>query len=894
MKKIRVYLFGMIVCMLLACRIFTASAAMDFSSVSDQEFLRYILNTKVSDWPFDESAFSDRYQEFRNTRFGAEYPWDSATDEEFEYLRDHQMIDYGKAGGTDSPFYKRLDRYNRENGVYDKWHQQEVDAFNAMLARKNKKMWEDSALTGNSDSHGLLTNRDESIYSRVESGIKIDGVDLGAEGITSKKPSGITKLIMEFLCWLVFSLAEQLDKILSTGGIALDNVIFGRVAGYGVKPAGETEYVSLFAFELVNGNPYGYVGAIIFQRIRSYIYMFMAVFCLFRLVCIAKGEDYAKMKMDFSAFVQNVLLSFSFIVMMPYIFDIYLYIRDIVLKAVTFGTLQDLLGTSGFLESFRNNAADADLNLIPNIIYLGAVILSLFVAGIYIAYAMSMMLHFILFPLVCLRGIADRNAYKEWSLESLGLTIMPLIDGILLIIPLTFSKMANGNLAFNLLSLVSCGMLLTARRQARRTLGIRDNGGLDVGAMATVMGLGHLARGIGSSVSRTAKRLGAAGGMMKDAKEDRNMADFYEQESAEGRVMAPNMGSRMPVGGVPADGSSVEAMQYSENLEKHANIGNFENMLFRGRLSNDTMAELYRKRAAQKRLGAFAQAAGAVGSGIGGLSGAAVGAGAGAFLGSGIQSFAIGTGLDAGSYIGGHVFEKGVLGASWMGTIPSPFKNIPAGKGGTAGTGTMSGEVELPDVPGPFSSDGGMSMRDTGKMETGSEHRPERVKIFLDAENGAIGKAYMGSLSNAARKMESPGAFTQDSDLNAAVNNVLNQMDSLLERARNGASPDELLRGNDGLERIRAGFDAAKVGKLRTEMCIDLTSTGAKFRKDVQTDRDAVDMMIYSATGKDSSLLRQNGRLMTERFDKGLGIDWKETEQRIRRECILHGWNENK
>lgn len=902
MKKVKVALFGAVVLLVLlfGSRAFTAKAAPDFSSMSKRDYILFMMNNPgypsnynsysmyFGEPGFEElhnwfvNARSENYYNDRGLRLDSSYPWELTSDREIIYIRDMRLVAHGRAGDA---YTARWDRYNREHGVYEEWErQQNISA--------NRKMWSQSQLVGNPNSHGVLTNKDNDVYQRVEEdGTVVKGTDLGAGSYNMDEPSGVTKVIMEFLCWLVFFLADGIDSILSTGGIALDNVIFGRVAGYGVLPAGETDYITLFGFELTNGNPYGYIGAMLFQRIRTYIYLFMAVYCLFKMVKIAASTDYMKMKMDFTTFLQNALLSFSFIVLMPYIFDVYLYIRDVLLKAVAFDSLQDLFGTTGFLASFRAAAESSSLNIIPNLIYLGAVILSLVVAGIYIAYAMSMMVHFILFPFVCLRGIGDRNAYKEWAAETLGLTIMPLIDGILLIIPLTFSDMADGNLAFNLLSLVSCGMLLSARKQARRSLGIKDTG-LDMGAMATVMGLGAMVKGIGKTISKAGKKMSESRESHKMAKEDDNMADMYENEVKAGRVNAPQSagGKKAPEPGMTPGGFGAD------NLKQHANIDNFENGPFKGNLDNQTMANLYRERAKKRRMTSTKQALGAMATAAGGIGGGAVGFGAGAFMGGGPQMYLAGMGMEAGSGLGGTVgeFASGKI-IDWMNRNQGDAGNSTSGAGGTGSPlPHVDGEElnKLMKVDTSAGAGGAADVEVDSTLMLGDSQNQARSKEFYQGNM----KTYKTCASDAVRDLEADGALNNNPAFNAARDNVHAKMRILLQRAQNGESPESIIKGKGGFNEVHVEFNRAKSDILKNATHSKLEQFGPNvYNPEIGKDRAVANALVQTMLqrkNKDGSAgqLYQGGRYMSNGFDKSYRITWAKYEQQILSECAKHGY----
>ena len=495
-----------------------------------------------------------------------------------------------------------------------------------------------SAYPSGKDHDAILNLRDTS------------GVDGGVE------KDGLFDMVLELFGKLLFFLAKCFDDLMSKGGMALDNIIFGRVGGYGTKvyDGNSNPIVSFFAFELTTGNPYGVVAAVLYQKVRGYMYIAMVLYCAIRLVKSGMKNDYDKIKIDRQDFIENAALSFMLVVFMPYFFDLYLFVRDTLLKGVAIGTLEDLFGTTGFLESFRENAADYEL--VPCILYLGAVCASLLFAAIYIAYAMSMTIHFVLFPVVCVRAIGNKNALSEWVSEAVGLTMMPIVDGMLLMIPLTFSALGKGVMVMQLLSLVACAMLLTARKQARRTLGIRDNNMLEMGALASVMGAGQLVKGISNGVRRSVGRF-VAGRKASDA--DYEMSDYYgamaKGESANGEVAngGGEQSINAPVGmsdGVPTYQDARVTMASNAVAEKFANVDNFENSAFKGQLSNERLSELYKQRARKNmRKAEF----GGLGAFAGGVVGGTVGFGAGLFMGSGMQSFLTGTGVDVGSNLGG-------------------------------------------------------------------------------------------------------------------------------------------------------------------------------------------------------------------------------------------------
>lgn len=656
----------------------------------------------------------------------AGFNWATATDAEVRAYIESGQVDYGSG---DAAMYERLQAYHNSSVIPER---DQINTENEAQARRDALV----SLSSTSGEHGLVTNkmkntagiyRDEGYSFNGNTSYKYSDatIDLSeSSGVNAEvEKDGIFDMVIELLGKLLYFLANSVDNLLSSGGMALDNIIFGRVGGNGVqlKGVGDNPIVSFFTFELQEGNPYGVIAAILYQKVREIAYLAAVIFCMVKLIKVGLHMDYERMKMERQTFIENALLCFSLMVFMPYFFDLYLFIRDIALKGIAIGTLQDLFGATGFLEAFREGAKGYDL--IPCILYFGAVIASVMFAAIYVAYAMCMVVHFVLFPAVCVRAIGNRNLLGEWVDEAVGLTIMPIVDGMLLMIPLTFSSIGNGIIVMQFLALVSCAMLLTARRQARRSLGIRDNGAVENGALASVMGAAHLAKGVAKGFRRSVGRMAAG---WKEAKSDNEMADYYDEQAraeksatdGEPAIEAPvSMSSNVPTYqeaqamGLSKEGAPLysaapdmkvespgNAHRYENEVyakstvlddsaemgasdepglatgyvqrmtglntvgpdpiaEKYANADNFESRTFQGKLSNEKLAQLYKARARKTLLKSFG---GGVGAMAGGVAGGAVGFGAGAFMGSGMQSFLTGTGIDVGSAAGGVAGEGAV------------------------------------------------------------------------------------------------------------------------------------------------------------------------------------------------------------------------------------------
>lgn len=883
-----------------------ANKAKDWVNMSDQEFVREMMISLPSSSSLMNPDLSARWNAYQKTTFDNTYPWKTASYEEVKFLVESNKVNIDVCYDNNAYFRVLYDRYQA-----------------AEEKEKNEQIWEDSKLVGDANSHGIPFVKETSIYSRPQwNSTKtqqygtIYGTTIGGGKVESEEPDGFGAMIMEFLCWIVFWLAEQLDGILSNGGIALDNVIFGRVAGYGVKLNGSSNYITMFGFELTNDNPYGYVAAILFQRIRSYIYIFMALYCLYKLIRIACKGDYDQMRMDAKVFAGNVVLAFGAIVMMPYILDLFLYVRDVLLKGITFATLDDMFGANGFLEAFRNAAAAEKTNLIVDLIYLGAVVLSLFIAGIYVAYAMTMMVHFIFFPAVCLRGLSDNRAYGEWAGETLSLTIMPIVDGMILLIPLSFIKMANGNLALNILSLIACGLLLVVRKQVKRTLKLQDNSSLDNGAIATVMGLGMAAKGLANvgkkAIGKFAGGAKQAGALWQSAKEDSQQAKIHDMEAD----IPEKDGLSAPI-------NASMGVDASTGLSGHT----------RSDVAS-AKADMLRKRATQKRWKAAAKVAGgtlgAAGAVGGGVTGATIGAGLGAFAGPSMQAAALGGMASAGATIGGGVGDLagqplgyvGGAAASGLGHVigagAAKVGKVVAGKhgglrsshrdatfaevySGILNKGTQfdaagqeiwdqfaeynageerAGDVDSTDLPAFGNASKGTGVGKSNVIDNKS------LEIFFRKNEGRNAKDYCSAAASAVQRMEEqPGSLMRDDSFNEKISSVREQINSLVSRAQNGEDKESLLHGAGGLDEMHRSFETAKCDKLAYDMSVNLNLMGAEYSPQSMLHRGALNSVVnHMATVTEENnapMLQQSGRYMTDEYDKNFNIFWNEAEKMI-------------
>lgn len=473
---------------------------------------------------------------------------------------------------------------------------------------------------------------DTSIYNGTPNSENNDEL---IEKVTNDVADRGVGLVEGYLSDLVVSLTDGLYLILERVGITMDSVVYGRVGGHA------KDGIAYFTFELEKGNPYGVVGAIIYTIVAgiSIVYLVVILFGKYSIFTFMSAS--AKKRSEFKSFLGTGILALFMIILMPYFLDVALYLRDLTLSIVSKDGARELFNNSqgvNLVSHFRDLAIMEDSGIVNALMYLSTVLLSLYLGCLYVGYAMSFLVCFICFPIICTAMNIDKKLMSQWVRQVFSIIITPVMDCILFMVPLFIGYLPNSaNLA--VLQIFLCAMVVPSRNVIRQLLGLGSTG-LDFAGVATMMGAARLAGSAGRAFHnfREGKRAAAA---------DNSMANYYQEladmenisnvggsGTSEG-ISAPGGGIGTPGGGSggggisPSSGGgaastgSVSYMGAGANpiFAKYADTQNFDNVAFRGKLSNQQMADLYRQRATDHNAKANASALGSLAGGFVGLGG---------------------------------------------------------------------------------------------------------------------------------------------------------------------------------------------------------------------------------------------------------------------------------
>ena len=360
----------------------------------------------------------------------------------------------------------------------------------------------------------LKGSSDESIYENP--------VDAGEEqqDISVSDPGIVEKYISELLRNIGSSVISLLEDSI---GASLDSIIYGRVG------SGQPNKVNIYAFELRKGNPYGVTASVCYALLRGMMFIFLAITFVFQLAKSAWTGQTAKSRDEIKSMLPTMVLKFAALILMPYLLDVALYVRDVLLYGIKEVTSQMISGGASLSlsKAFLINAERSG-TFVDAVMYLGTVVLTVYFVFLYVAVAIDMLVCFVSFPFLCVMQSKKRDLLSGWVMTVFSNLMTPVIDAVLLLIPLLTSIMLSDTIrGVAIIQLVMCMLLIPARARFKSLLGIQSNerNGF-LGAMAMLT----LAR---AAASRIRQGVGKIAEAFSDAKKSRMYGELADVDRDE-------------------------------------------------------------------------------------------------------------------------------------------------------------------------------------------------------------------------------------------------------------------------------------------------------------------------------------------------------------------------
>lgn len=359
-----------------------------------------------------------------------------------------------------------------------------------------------------------LDSADDSIYSN-----SVDAAD-EVQDIEPKDPGMVEKYLSELIRNAASSLISLLEKNLGAG---LDHIIYGRVG------SGKPNSVNIFAFELRSGNPYGVTASVCYTLIRSMMFVFLGISFVYLLAKSAWTGQTAQSREKVKTNFYSTAMKFAMLTLMPYLFDVVLYVRDVVLYGVKGATGEMIAGgaTLSLSKAFLINAERTG-RFIDSLMYLGTVLLTLYFAILYVALAIDLLICFVTFPIMCLLHSPKRDLLGNWMMNVLSDMLTPVLDAVLLLVPLLTSMMLSDVIkGIAIIQMIMCMLIIPSRNRIKVLIGVQSN---ERGGIFGVMALAALGRALTNKAKSAFGRVSDIHSDMQKSKMHKELADTDEEE----------------------------------------------------------------------------------------------------------------------------------------------------------------------------------------------------------------------------------------------------------------------------------------------------------------------------------------------------------------------------
>lgn len=339
-----------------------------------------------------------------------------------------------------------------------------------------------------------LKDSDHSIYENP--------IDANDEADTSvpKAPGFVEKAIAELFRNIASSLLDIMNNNLNA---SIDTIIYGRVG------SGHPKSVNIYSFELRNGNPYGVTGSVVYSLLRGICYIFMGVSFVFFLAKSAWGGQTSKSREQIKSNIFQMLFCFVAFALMPYLLDVALYFRDVILYGIKNVTSQMITGGATLnISKIFLQRAESSGTFVDAVMYMGTILLTWYFIFIYISIAFDLMVSFVAYLGV---KMLSKNQESESQLLKgmLGDIITPIIDAILLLVPLLTSLMlSNVVKGVAIIQLIMCGLIIPTRGKIKGMLGVQNHA--ERNGILALLGAFGLAKSVGNKVKHGIEQIGDA------------------------------------------------------------------------------------------------------------------------------------------------------------------------------------------------------------------------------------------------------------------------------------------------------------------------------------------------------------------------------------------------
>lgn len=350
--------------------------------------------------------------------------------------------------------------------------------------------------------------------------------------------------ISRALGWVTAGFGTSLEMSFASTNISIDSVIFGQ---YGGAPLEIGDVKAPFTFELIEGNPYGSIGAFGYSLLRQVVYVFAILVLMTALVKYAlntTGQNAANIKESFVNFTFVLIL----LQLMPQLVNYVVYLRKLLTARVQGAFSSVLTGNVFNITDTFYNVYEQRPSFPNGFLYLASVGFILYLMGLYIGNALYCTILFVMFPIVALFTLKNKGLLVAWLKMMLGTLLIPLFDALLLAVPAAFAQMTSNTFFLDgshswigglysiyyhewvqsIFVFIICLFIVPARKMILAMLGLNGAGEGEV-AGTRFFGMGmagiSLATGAIKAIATEGSSLAADAAALREQKGKENLSD---------------------------------------------------------------------------------------------------------------------------------------------------------------------------------------------------------------------------------------------------------------------------------------------------------------------------------------------------------------------------------
>lgn len=403
---------------------------------------------------------------------------------------------------------------------------------------------------------GWIDGKNSAIYDGGSMADKENSIQEVLYFVWNNIKNAASDLLSALFSDMIRNTGDRLYYMISMAGIDINSIIYGRVGGASFINDG----VALFTYELVPGNPYGIISMYIYGALRMVFVLIILCIIVSRLAAFLYTSGGARQREKLKDTLTYALIILLMVMLMPYVLGVVLYIRDVILyivmtrggelistvsksvypefmdsyhSATVTGIGSDIMysffgaaGNYNIVTMFRETAGG---NLFNSLMYIGAVVLTVYFAFAYGSAAMSQLVLVVTFPFACAVSLFDRSVMQGWVKQVCGTLMIPIIDSFLLLVPIFFGLLGKSDTVsgYTLIQFILCSCVIPARGVIRMWLGFGGANAMELAGIGALLG----AMQLGKAVASTAIGLGMSHALAgKEAAADLSMADMFSEQ----------------------------------------------------------------------------------------------------------------------------------------------------------------------------------------------------------------------------------------------------------------------------------------------------------------------------------------------------------------------------